>query len=658
MGIKYTIPFKSYDDKSWRADILSDVYTDAPITCKGVQGQILSLSYDGDTDDPYSSFINSKLTLNLYNEGQIDVNELQQGQDKDFIIRVYRENILKWTGFLITEGIQYPFKNVPYTLQLTATDGLSMLKDIPFNASYKPPGLTFETSWCPLNYIRLILFYQYNLNLPLPIRWTNTLQCTAFPNEDMFAGSVQWAVDGQAYTSYQDENLIIKTCEDILKGILESAQCRIYQADGRWNIRRINDICSGSFNYKQIPADLGILLIQTGSENVLSKVGRFGYNFINEDQLITTKSGIKTCKVTYNETVRENILPNGNQDITIFTSLITPIDKIPIYWGYYETNIHSGILSVPALDGRASGYATQIEATGTPIYFTLKTTGGTLGSGGLPVDTQTIVKKINFGFLFSPVLGFGVDGNGFIIWTDTTFLIRVIFNVDNNVYYLNKFGFWQANPVYIPITVDGLKLNDIAKIDFDAFQGIIMPTPDNPPVAGSTSDIQIEFVVNAQKYILDNIYINIENGNDIYESTLESSKNTLIDERELAISSSFGGYILSNYMTDWSKSDTECFFKDGLIYEGTLTGLTANAIMRYRYKSSHIFNGSINVRNSDWSFNEMYLIDTFNNTVFLPLNATFNIEKSEVNIIAMECRNENPILVEKYYSSNDNQLSN
>jgi len=663
MAVKYTIPFKADDNSQWRVDIENDAYSGEVISVRGVGGQSVIRDLDGAVDDPFFPIIKSSLIININQQGNIDYKELKSAQDRTFKVKLYQEDSLKWFGYLQNDNMQRPLKALPFALTLAATDGLSMLDDIPY-VHADLPGTGSETSRCPMNYIRQILFS--NLGITLPIRWTNQLRCTAFPTEDVMTGSVTWSPFNEGIYSYQsgpngDEQGPLKSCGYILKGMLESMQCRIYQENGRWNIRRVNDVTKGFIQYKQIAGDLGVMTVQSGNENLLNQIGRKGYRFVNEDAIMTTVPGIKTSRVTYKANVRNNIVPNGSQDV--LTDGVNPL-----YWGFYGP-AYSSAIAVPPLDNRTGGHATKLYHyynIGIPqdAYYTLVSDGGTLGNDGLPIDTQTLIKQINFGFTFSPISGFPVDGDGFIIWDSKPFKIQVIFNAGSTKYYLNEFGFWQTDAVEISIVVEQLKLNDVAQINFDKFRGIIMPTPDSPPVAGDISDIQIIFNVHvdtpttSKEYELDNIYINIDRGDEVYEATLDSSKNTSVDKREIEISSSFSGYMLSNFMTRWSASDEQCAFSDGLLYEGALTDIMAQAIMRFRNKSSEVFNGSISVLNNDWTFDEIYLIDSFLDSRFLPLKATYNIEKCEVNLIAMECRNDSIIFTKKYYNSNDNQLSN
>lgn len=615
------------------------------------------------TDDPFACFKSSTLTINCIQEGQINVDELQNAYDKDFLVIVYRNEILYWQGFLVPDGISYPLLSNPNSLTLQAICGLTMLS----NLSYKHidlQGTTNSLTRCPMNYVRAILFS--NLGNILPIRWVNYLQCTAFPLEDVFTGSVQWSANGEGFLSYESQSQAgvgtgntddagsLKSCEYILKGILQSMQCSIYLADGRWNIVRIPDLVRPNIPYKQINGTLGVMNIQTGTIKMLNTIGRTGFNFVNEDAKMTSKQGSKSCTVTYEANIRDNILPNGNQDLEGPGGLL--------YWNIFDITNPFTILgqSLDGRDGSCSVVIGKNEFDPGVTWFTMFQSGDTiLGKNGLPIDSKTMIKYINFGFQFELFAGFANTG-GVINWAGDPFRIKVILNMGSIQYFLNKFGFWVTVDTYIPIVVDNLQINDVAQINFNTFQNIIIPVPDGPVVAGYQSDIQVLFRADTgQHYYLDNIYVNISKGNDVYSSTYPSSKNTTADKRTIAISSSFSGYMLSNFMTSPFNSDVECAFADADIYTGSLTALTANAIMRCMYKSMRIFNGSINTTGRSWTFDNLYNIQPFGSSFFLPLNASYNIEKCQVNnLVAIEIRNDFVALTEKYYNSNDNQLSN
>lgn len=656
--VKYTLSYRAYDDTAWQVDISLDSYSGDPIPVRGVGDNACTFSYIIDeTDDPYEPFIKSSAVISIYNQRQINVDELQNAQDKDFTVQVYRNSVIWWQGFLIPDGIQKPMKAVA-DITINATDGLSLLEKLPYSHN-NLSGTTSDPTRCPMNYIRQILFSDNNLGNRLPIHWTCSIECTAFM-DDFYTGQTTWSARGEGFADYQgtipgdvSSSYVYKTCEYILRGILKSAQCRISQTDGKWVIRRINDIVTGTFDDSSILADLDIMVVTTEEIDTNKEIG-VDYPFIREDQVTTVKPGIKSCKVTYEANSRENILPNGSQDF------VSSLFNAPFYWATPVLD-DATYVSVPGIDGRG-GYATDItnpgDGFGTESYYTTLSEFGSLAvNNSLPIDSYTLVQRVSFGFIFSPINGFPYDTvTGIIDFSSDPMQVQIVYEKDSDTYYLDEFAIWRTTSTWISIKIDGLKINDIVQVDFNRNNAIILPKPTASPEPGDLCDISVRFKIkDGQRYTLDYIYLTTDENTDVYEAVNNDTLNTAIDDRTLEISSSWGGYFVSNYMTYWGASDEQCFFQDGSFYTGTLTGLTAQAIMRFLYKSCIIYNGSMNVRGKNWSFDEIYTID---DKKFLPLNATFNTETCEVSLVAIECRNDDISLSEKHYGSNDKVLSN
>src|SRR5690606_20899767 len=97
--------------------------------------------------------INTTLTSEIYNEGQVDVMELQLIEDRQAIVTLTRNGLLKFKGFLISDGMQGQTGNyVPYNTRLTATSGLNLLSGIPYSGFGAELGQR-----TPLNFFRRIL---------------------------------------------------------------------------------------------------------------------------------------------------------------------------------------------------------------------------------------------------------------------------------------------------------------------------------------------------------------------------------------------------------------------------------------------------------------------------------------------------------------------
>ncbi|MFA6087411.1 hypothetical protein [Mucilaginibacter sp.] len=662
MGVKYRCEYKAFDNSEWKIELSLNSYVDTIIDLYSVSEQPAIPNYDSEeSDDVYSPFVKSSVDMSFYNRnGEINISELQLAKDKDFIVNIYKDGPLYWTGYIVSGGLERPLSGSVETVNLTAIDGLTLLDEIPYVHQDLPVDVlnTIHVR-CPMNYMRQILFS--NLGISLPIRWSNNLRCTAF-NDDMFAGQLAWGVDDLGLYSYQSDDsgtkLTPKSCGYILRGFVKSAGCRIYQAGGRWNIRRVNLIPSKSFGFKQIPGSLGPLVITSGTDTIGKMIGSNNtgaYPFIKEDAKVLVEPGLKSVKVEYEANVPENALPNGSQD------KVTAAPARPYYWGFPDDTLGLG-LSQASIDGR-TGYATEIFNPGAiPVsadkYFVINPVSQT--EFGLPLDGKILVPKIQFGFVFSIMSGFPFNVDGTINFATRPLKIQVILNTYFGVYYLNENGFWVPDNTYIGIVPDTpVRPNDSVRIDFNRFQGILMPEPADELDTTKEYSLKVRFVAsNDQFYIVDNIYVNIEQNNDIYEAGITETTNTKTEEVSLDISSSYGGYMASNFMTSWVESGREFMFSEGAFTTGSLTSILARAIMRCKAQAQNKIDLTINVRNLNWTFDEFYTVVTFGTSVFVPVKASYNTDTCEVKMTIIECRNHNVELYTKHYGSNDKLLSN
>src|SRR6478609_2324949 len=105
MPVKYQINYANYFNQQCRVDITNDNYFGEPILLRAADGQACVRVYECENEnDP---IINSNCTTTILAEylDQIDIVELQNSMDRDFRYLQYEENILKWSGFIVPDGI-------------------------------------------------------------------------------------------------------------------------------------------------------------------------------------------------------------------------------------------------------------------------------------------------------------------------------------------------------------------------------------------------------------------------------------------------------------------------------------------------------------------------------------------------------------------------
>lgn len=777
MAVKYTIPYRSIDDTPWRVDILLDSWTDGPITVRGFGGNACTIEYDGGVDDPFDNpVVSSKANISLINQGELDMDELQYAGDRDFIVEVYRDNVLKWKGYLITDNIQQPLLSAPNVVHLSAIDGLNMLENIPYthnNLQTEGQGIAVRS---PLNYLRQCLFASSNLGLMLPIRWYVGME-NVVTEDDAIAGMMTWSPYGDGFVVGQSsDGMIYQNCRYIVEGIVKAFGCRIFQADGAWHVMRTNDIIGGSFTYNECNATLSAPTITHHSVDISRSVSGRGqggdYEFIREDGLLTVKPALGMVDVEYDSDKRENVIPNGGFDQALLA--------LPIYWGYSDNPESAATMELYdslRQDNYGNSVLLRYPVTGAPepdnrAIFTF--------NGGLPIDANLLFKRMTWGFTFLPLNGFPFvlpedpqdPTNGTIIWDEHPMRVRVSYEAkysDGSIQtlWLNRWGYWQpeqpsggwvdvvgvswssvpvveftgspmrgdiiqagfkrlpdqeqiiythvveaategnlaatlsawsatipgssntsttitlpdpgagtwvlgANALsgkdnllpgnWLDIEVQGLKIGDIASVVFQGKGGnseILFPDPGvlDGTQSAATGVLKIEFaLLEGQRYALDDVFVRLEDNNDIYRVNSPVTGNSTSQRITMGISSSFSGFMVSNMMRSYHQSNRDFVWTDGTT-EASLTEHYARQVMRWRYKPSRIFNGTINTRIKDWSFIHLYLIYGFE-SVFLPLKARYNTELCEVDLVAMEGRDDGEITDVKHYASNNMPLSN
>lgn len=727
--IKYRLPYKSYDEAEWLLTIDIPSYTGDPITISGVADNSAVLTYEGGVDDVWDNpVINTTLTSEIYNEGQVDVMELQLIEDRQATVTLTRNGLLKFRGFLISDGMQGQMGNyIPYNTRLTATSGLNLLSGIPYSGFGAELGQR-----TPLNFFRRILQNSNNLGIQLPIRWTPTVSQIATSITDAFEGAI-WSANGQGYYT-----LNVKTgvytwvdCFYIIEGLTQALQCRIVQDDGAWWVLGIKESLQDIIAYKECANYTGTPIITTHTREISKTIGN-EYISINNDSVFTVSPALKTVTSIYEHKQRQNILPNGGQDEFVVGA--------SMWW-----NGDSGlaIFQGPDITGQGGKSVELWNTSDVEQRYYLQ--------GDLPIDANVLYRRLTWGFSFLPLSGFPVDENGFIDWFGNEIKTSIKYTVNKGGvvtdYYLNEFGYWgdknspanaqveqvvfvqnagwyvdfeenknfflgdevvisfvrdgqietyripfeetmdvesgidyivtkipnSANPIapanslvitgvsddswnqaytrkvndyykYIYFSVDKLKLNDAAAVSYRGASNLDMfiVDPGDLGISGlpGIGRLSVEFFIRpSQRLYLDEVWMQVDDNNDMYVVTNNATKNANGQEIRLNISSAFSGFKESNFMRSYNTSDVDWKFTDGL-NSGSLTELYARSVMRSRYKASLIFNGTISTRGEDWSFLDTYNIGGMEDKRFIPVNPTYNTSKNEVYLIAIESRND------------------
>lgn len=759
MALKYFTEYRSLQTNSlWRIEIDSPTYTDEPIELIPGENPLIMEWQGNNEDDPFKAHvINSTCQIQVFNDG-LDLDELMLINDASYKCRVYREGILDWQGFVISDGIRDIDSGVPYVVTLKAIDGLELLDNVAFawtqNYGAISVGGELSARRCPMNAIRLALYSSSNLDNQLPIRWSVSLRNLNYPLSDALAGLTEINNDGKLSL------LTEKSAFWWLKNICQSVGCWIVQQHGFWYIYSYADLVDndGILDFWQIETTSTSTEIAT---SVTLDLNVDGNDFVNENASWWVKKPIGGVKVTYQNTTDDgNVVPNGNFDLWSTGALVD--------WGFLPSPFATPFYT--QFDSLYEREGSSVQLTN-PDHFAQLNTAFTY-SGTIPLDSKLLFKHFNFGFTFMPSqYGFPTDINETIIWDSNPLRVSVSFTARGRTWYLNEFGFWQfegrglglgttyvrmdnqvvatnvetywavfegspnigdvlavsirntpngsyneytftvtaaeegqlglaldgllaniPNTIngrtitnklviidsdtsgrirftdlinfryptgrtyksgatqeyrYLYMTIDGLKINDVANIAFSGKGGnseILLPEIDNIQ-PGEEGKLNIEFTVrNGQQYVLDDVYLRVPQNNDVYLIESPSSKNSKT-EYTMEISSSFSGHLLSSYMNNYSNADESMLWTGGK----TLTQIYGETIINWYNKPCRVFEGDVDVVR-DWG---LWSIRGVN---YVPLSVRFDARDEISSVTAIEIRQDVQPYNVRHVSSDDKIL--
>ena len=429
MGIKYILEHNSPKGQIHKTTIEIPSYDGEVIYLDGVEKTSTQLQWNGDENPFDKHVIGSQLTLNVYDTGNIDLDELMLTPDLEYRVKYYIDNELFWSGFLISDGIQEQLSYRP-SIQLTAVDGMLGMEGLDIsitNPQSIDMGSYESVIRCPLNMLRQCF---NTIGNNLPINWMCKTKNSSYIDADVLAGSVSWSPRG--------EILIMKKmdCYEIFEGILKSFNLHCFQAYGEWWIVNYQDLIASNNNFNGYRIEsFDLRTVETKELDVtiqLKDVLNQGVRMLNKP--------ISKVKVTYNATRDENIVPNGSMN------LVDVVNQSVIYWygninNVYQNKIHDGF------SGRSTDkYGNKDKAL---EFVTQVPTGITFHDGskvGIPFDAKTLFPRFTLGLSVLPY-NFPTytsgEKQGQIAWIEKQPLqLEVTYKTQDKLWYLNENGYW------------------------------------------------------------------------------------------------------------------------------------------------------------------------------------------------------------------------
>ena len=163
-------------------------------------------------------------SLEIYAECRIDGEfaRLYTSSADEFLVEVYRNQVLQWTGFVSPELYSEPDIAPPYDVQIIATDGLGELKSYDFVQGARSRSF--------LGHLNSMLAHT---SLDLGVETVSELQYY----DDGWTGNTGIMSVVTDMSHKENEN-----CYDVLQSMLASVNAVITQQAGRWMVLRESDL--------------------------------------------------------------------------------------------------------------------------------------------------------------------------------------------------------------------------------------------------------------------------------------------------------------------------------------------------------------------------------------------------------------------------------
>jgi len=260
--------------------------------------------------------------------------------DRKYLVKLKIDGVVKWTGWALSDNVQYSFTTGRKELSFDAIDGLGILDYFP----YPFVETTSISKFTPISCLDFI---------------TNCFNQVAFPsglNVYTVCSYYSLYMDDRSDNTYSEPfnqaflrpNYFLKsdgtyeTCLEVLSKIAKSFGCRIYQANNKWNIVAINEMASNSYFYTEYTyngtlSDFGVASITNTVEAYNGNTT--GLYFVDNSQLKIFKKGYNNFVQNYNLDYSPNYIGNDN--------LKTQISGVPVLWATYTQGTGGSVTLIP-----------------------------------------------------------------------------------------------------------------------------------------------------------------------------------------------------------------------------------------------------------------------------------------------------------------------
>lgn len=234
------------------------------------------------------------LSLQLDANLNITLDDLYSENEQDFTVKLYKNSIVIFRGFLNPEGVYQSYVRDTWVLNLDCVDGLGSLSNLSFVDSN---GFHFIGKKSALEIIYSCL---KRTGILMPINTSINIYYQGLTPSETLDILTKTYLNTDRFVR-RDDNTIM-SCEEVLKSVLDLFQACITQEDAEWYIYKPNEIYENPYvsfrKYNTNNVYSGIYKKNLNA-NLGSQIDGYYPHHCNANQKIQIKGAVSSVRINY-----------------------------------------------------------------------------------------------------------------------------------------------------------------------------------------------------------------------------------------------------------------------------------------------------------------------------------------------------------------------
>jgi len=194
-------------------------------------------------DDKFTTIRAQEVELSFIATDSFQLRNIYTADEREYRLDIYdvATNTVNFSGFIIPDNSEEPFKVAPYPVTIRATDGLGALKTITYPV---PVGSSTDIRQ---KFLHIIAFALAKTNLNLDIMTIVNIYSSGMINGIDNDPLEQGSVSPLRMTNSSGD---IYTCYEALDAVCKQFGASISQVNGQWRFGRITELSKGFARYR------------------------------------------------------------------------------------------------------------------------------------------------------------------------------------------------------------------------------------------------------------------------------------------------------------------------------------------------------------------------------------------------------------------------